>query len=135
MHHQLIIRELEALERGEFDRLLLSAPPGSAKTTYVSHLFPPWYLARHPEHLVLSGSHTQEFASRKIGRKVRNLIEQHSRVLGIELDPTSKSMDDWALSSGGGYRAVGVGVGVAGERADLGVVEDPFPGSRTHSAR
>lgn len=127
LHHQLIIRELEALERGEFDRLVVSAPPGSAKTTYVSHLFPPWYLARHPEHLVLSGSHTQEFASRKIGRKVRNLIEQHSRVLGIELDPTSKSMDDWALSSGGGYRAVGVGVGVAGERADLGIVEDPFP--------
>ena len=86
LHHQLIIRELEALERGEFDRLVVSAPPGSAKTTYVSHLFPPWYLARHPEHLVLSGSHTQEFASRKIGRKVRNLIEQHSRVLGIELD-------------------------------------------------
>ena len=53
LHHQLIIRELEALERGEFDRLAVSAPPGSAKTTYVSHLFPPWYLARNPEHLVL----------------------------------------------------------------------------------
>ena len=35
-------------------------------------------------------------------------------------------MADWALSSGGGYRAVGVGVAVAGERADLGIVEDPF---------
>lgn len=35
-------------------------------------------------------------------------------------------MDDWALTSGGEYRAVGVGVAVAGERADLGLVEDPF---------
>ena len=35
-HHQLIISELEALERDEFDRLAVSAPPGSAKTTYVS---------------------------------------------------------------------------------------------------
>ena len=28
LHHQLIIQELEALERGEFDRLAVSAPPG-----------------------------------------------------------------------------------------------------------
>lgn len=126
LHHQLIIRELEALMRGEFDRLAISAPPGSAKTTYASHLFPPFYLANNPDHLVLSGSHTQDFASRKIGRKVRNLIERHSLTLGIDLDPSSRSMDDWGLTSGGGYRAVGVGVAVAGERADLGLVEDPF---------
>ena len=126
LHHMLIIRELEALERGDFDRLAISAPPGSAKTTYVSHLFPPWFMARNPDKLILSGSHTQDFASRKIGRKVRNLVEAHGNTLGLALDRTSTSMDDWALASGGGYRAVGVGVAVAGERADLGLVEDPF---------
>lgn len=126
LHHRLIIRELEALERGEFDRLAIAAPPGAAKTTYVSHLFPAWYLARHPDHLVLSGSHTQEFAERKIGRKVRNLVERNGPTLGIQIDPGSTSMADWALVGGGGYRAVGVGVAVAGERADLGLVEDPF---------
>jgi hypothetical protein len=47
-------------------------------------------------------------------------------VLGLELDPSPKSMADWALTTGGGYRAVGVGVAVAGERADLGIIEDPF---------
>lgn len=126
LHHRLINRELEALERGEFDNLEISAPPGSAKTTYASHLFPPWYLARNPAHLVLSGSHTQDFARRKIGRVVRNLVERHGDVLGIELSQDSSAMDDWALVSGGGYRAAGVGVAIAGERADLGIVEDPF---------
>src|SRR5689334_25422079 len=67
LHHRLINRELEALERGDFFCLEISAPPGSAKTTYASHLFPPWYMARNPTHLVLSGSHTQDFARRKIG--------------------------------------------------------------------
>ena len=32
-HHRLIVEELEALERGEFTNLAISAPPGSAKTT------------------------------------------------------------------------------------------------------
>lgn len=126
LHHRLIIRELEALERGEFDRLAIAAPPGSAKTTYTSHLFPPWYLARNQDHLVLSGSHTQQFAERKIGRKVRDLVEKHSSTLGITIHAGSSAMNDWALTSGGGYRAVGVGVALAGERADLGIIEDPF---------
>lgn len=125
-HHQLINNELEALERGEFFCLEISAPPGSAKTTYASHLFPPWYMARNPTHLVLSGSHTQDFARRKIGRVVRNLVERHGSVLGIAMSPDSSAMDDWALISGGGYRAAGVGNAIAGERADLGIVEDPF---------
>lgn len=125
-HHRLINSELEALERGEFDNLEISAPPGSAKTTYASHLFPPWYLARNPTHLVLSGSHTQDFARRKIGRVVRNLVERRGDVLGIEMAQDSTAMDDWALTSGGGYRAAGVGNAIAGERADLGIVEDPF---------
>ena len=93
-----------------------SRPPGTAKTTYVSHLFPPWYLARNPEHLVLSGIHTQEFAEED-RQKGSQLHRRHNTTLGIELDPTSRSMADWALSSGGGYQAVGVGVAVAGQRA------------------
>lgn len=92
----------------------------------MSHLFPAWYLARNDTHLVLSGSHTQAFAERKIGRIVRNLVEKHSADLGIEIASDSNAMADWALASLGGYRAVGVGVAIAGERADLGLVEDPF---------
>lgn len=126
LHHRAINRELEALERGEFFCLEISAPPGSAKTTYASHLFPPWYMARNPTHLVLSGSHTQDFARRKIGRVVRNLVERHGDVLGVAMSPDSSAMDDWALVSGGAYRAAGVGNAIAGERADLGIVEDPF---------
>jgi hypothetical protein len=44
-HHKLICAKLEQLIRGDFDRLLIIAPPGSAKTTYVSRLFPAHYFA------------------------------------------------------------------------------------------
>jgi len=39
-HHRRICAELEAVARGDVLRLMVLAPPGSAKTTYVSRLFP-----------------------------------------------------------------------------------------------
>ena len=47
-------------------------------------------------------------------------------MLGLEIAGDTASMSDWATTAGGGFRAVGVGTAVAGERADLGLVEDPF---------
>src|SRR6187551_1273413 len=51
-HHQLFIREIEAFLRSEDEVLLLFAPPGSAKSTYVSILLPSWYLAANPTHSI-----------------------------------------------------------------------------------
>ena len=61
-HHQLIIRELEAVSRGELDNLLIFMPPGSAKSTYVSVLFPSWHLANRPQDNILAATHSVEFA-------------------------------------------------------------------------
>src|SRR5687767_26519 len=43
-HHRLLIQALEAVERGQIKRLFVFMPPGSAKSTYGSVLFPAWYL-------------------------------------------------------------------------------------------
>jgi predicted phage terminase large subunit-like protein len=127
-HHLLIIKELEAIARGETDNLLIFAPPGSAKSTYVSVLFIAWYLAMHPTHNVLFATHSVEFAQRW-GRKVRNDLGLNSLVLGVEPDPSNQASDRWALKTGGEYYSVGAGVGISGFRADLAVIDDPF-GSR-----
>lgn len=127
-HHRLIIAELEAIARGETDNLLIFAPPGSAKSTYVSVLFIAWYLANNPTHNVLFATHSVEFAQRW-GRKVRNDLGLNHLILGVEPDPSNQASDRWALKSGGEYYGVGAGVGISGFRADLGVIDDPF-GSR-----
>src|SRR5690348_10504236 len=80
-HHRLLISELEALERGENEFLLVEMPPGSAKSTYVNYLFPAWYLARNAGENVLIASHSSELAERW-GRRTRNLIASSSLVLG-----------------------------------------------------
>src|SRR5947209_818991 len=82
-HHTLIIREMEEFLAGDEDVLILAAPPGSAKSTYVSVLFPSWYLARNPKNSILFATHSVEFAERW-GRRVRNDIATEGRTLGIE---------------------------------------------------
>ena len=72
-HHLFVNEKLEAVERGEIARLMLFEPPGHAKSTYASHLFPGWYLGRNPARSVIAASHTAQLATR-FGRKVRNLF-------------------------------------------------------------
>jgi hypothetical protein len=48
-HHRLLIEKLEAVARGEIERLAVFMPPGSAKSTYASILFPPWLLSQIPD--------------------------------------------------------------------------------------
>ena len=127
-HHQLFIREIEAFLESNDEVLLLFAPPGSAKSTYVSVLLPSWYLANHPTHSILAATHNVEFAERW-GRRVRNDIAADSRVLGILLSEDSKAAARWSLTGGGEYYGVGAGVGISGFRANLGVGDDLF-GSR-----
>lgn len=99
-------------------------PPGSAKSTYASVLFPPWLLANTSAN-VLAASHTTELAD-KWGRRVRNLIAEHSLTLGIDLAPDNQAAGRWALSNGTEYYAAGVGTGIAGFRARLGLIDDPI---------
>jgi predicted phage terminase large subunit-like protein len=127
-HHLLIIDELEKVSRGETDNLLIFAPPGSAKSTYVTQLFIAWYLANHPDHKVLFATHSVEFAERW-GRRIRNDLQDNALVLGVEPDQTNQAAARWALKSGGELYGVGAGVGISGFRADLGLIDDPF-GSR-----
>lgn len=123
-HHALLLDKLAAVERGEIDRLAVFMPPGSAKSTYASVVFPPWFLARNPGAALIAASHTQELADHW-GRRVRNLIGQESRTLGIELSADSAAAGRWELSTGGAYFAAGVGGSITGRRADLAIIDDP----------
>jgi hypothetical protein len=129
-HHKLLIEHLEALDEGEIERLLILMPPGSAKSTYASVLFPAWYLGRHPEGSVIAASHTQDLADR-FGRRVRNLVasEAHRNVFGgVGVAADRQAAGQWETEKGGEYYAAGVGGSITGRRADLGIIDDPVRG-------
>ena len=122
-HHRLLIWELEEIADGENDRLMVMMPPGSAKSTYVSELFPPWFMRRERGLSVIGASHTSGLAE-YFSRKVLGRIREHGDVLGIHL--ACGGMASWSTDTGGEYKAAGIGAAIAGRRADLAVIDDPI---------
>ena len=124
-HHRLLIEHLEAVQRGDIMRLAVFMPPGSAKSTYASILFPPWVMSNDPTALFLAASHTSELAMRW-GRRVRNIILNNSPILKIALSEDNQAADRWSLQEGGEYMSAGANVGIAGFRAKYGLIDDPI---------
>ena len=123
-HHLEIIKALEAVCAGETERLMLLLPPGSAKSTYASKLFPAWWLARHPTASVITACHTVGLAE-SFGRSVRLLVTEHGARLNLFLRPDARAAGRFLTEQGGEYFAVGVGGAVTGRRADLALIDDP----------
>lgn len=120
--------ELEAVERGDTPRLMVLMPPGSAKSTYASVLFPPWFMGRNPQMSVLGVSNTTDLAER-FSRRVRNIVSmrEYQNVFeanGLSVD--SAAAGNWETLLGGEFFAAGMGSAIAGRRADLGLIDDPI---------
>lgn len=107
-------------------------PPGSAKSSYASVRFPAYYLGRLGRKSIICASYGGDLAT-SFGRKVRNLVDtDECRAVfpQLRLSDDQKARGEWETSEGGSYFAVGVGGGVTGRRADLGLVDDPVKGRK-----
>ncbi len=136
-HHLAILRLLDSVSSGQIRRLMLLLPPGSAKSTYASRIFPAWFLARHPASAVIAACHTARLAE-DFGRGVRGLMEEHGARLGVRVRADMRAAGRFATERGGEYFAVGVHGAVTGRRADLALIDDPvrsFADAESFSAR
>ena len=128
-HHRLLIDKLEAVERGEIRRLMVLMPPGSAKSTYCSVVFPTWYLGKRPGRSIICTSYGSNLP-KKFGRRCRNLCRsaEYQRVMGIELSEDSQAADEWALTNSSDYMSGGILSGLTGNRTDGAILDDPIKG-------
>jgi predicted phage terminase large subunit-like protein len=122
-HHRRICAELEAVASGEAERLMILAPPGSAKTTYASRLFPAWYFATRPRTNIIAASHTSELAETNSSH-VQRVIRDNAETLGYGLANDNRSL--WRTTHGCEYLAAGVGGTIRGFRADVVLIDDPI---------
>jgi predicted phage terminase large subunit-like protein len=125
MHTRALIHELEEISKGSNTRLIVLMPPGSAKSTYTSVLFPAWWFTQHPGSSIIAASHTASLGNH-FGRQVRNLIVDHQPRLGYQLMPDSRAAGRWQTTARGEYFVSGVRGPIIGRRADLAIIDDPI---------
>jgi len=107
-------------------------PAGSAKSTYASVRFPNYYLGRMGKKSIICSSYSGDLAT-SFGRKIRNNLDrQPNKTLfpALTLSEDQKARGQWETQEGGQYFAVGVGGGITGRRADLGIIDDPVKGRK-----
>lgn len=129
-HLRILAENLEAVERGDITRLIVTMPPRHGKTWTASHLFPAWFLGRNPGRYVITATYAQEFAD-DIGRAVRNIIADplFGEVFpGVRLADDNQSIRRFATNLGGSYFAAGAGGPITGRGADLLLIDDPIKG-------
>ena len=126
----LIAEKLEAVERGDIDRLMIWMPPRHGKSELASVRFPAWYLGRNPNHQIITASYAHKLAA-KFGRQVRNLIAGSEFQLafpGLTLAEDSQAKDLFNTNHGGVYMATGVDGSVTGSGGHIVSIDDPVKG-------
>lgn len=128
-HHRLICEKLEAVERGEIDRLVIDTPPRHGKSELTTKRFPAWFMGRNPTKQIITTSYSADLAN-DFGRSVRNIIKDRSFkniFPDVELSPDSQAKDNWHTTKGGVYVAAGMtGGGITGKGAHLAIIDDPI---------
>lgn len=118
---------LEAVERGEIERLMLFCPPRTGKTELLVR-FAAWHLGRHPDQPILYASYGAELAWEKSG-DVRAVVasEEYASVFPqVRLSPISRSVQRWKIAGHrGGLQAQGVGGPLTGKGGFVILVDDP----------
>lgn len=128
-HITILVKHLEAVERGEIKRLIITMPPRYCKSLLCTQLFPPWYLGRNPRKQIITATYSDELA-RDFGRKVRNTFNtpEYKASFDVRLAQDSASINKFNTDQDGVYVATGVGGAITGRGADLFLIDDPIKG-------
>lgn len=128
-HHRLILETMERISKTPHGRAMFFMPPGSAKSTYASVVFPSRYLGAEPNRKFLLTSYGDDLA-RKMGRRTRAIIRQkkYQRIWNCGLTADSSAAQEFSLSNGSEYMSCGILSGITGNRAHGIVIDDPVKG-------
>lgn len=138
--HRLIASTLDQVVEGKIKRLIISVPPQHGKSTLASEHLPAHWLGQRPNDPVVMASYAAPLIEGK-SRLARNMVQSrlYSTLYGEmatrEVEPVlassnSRAVDEWRLAPpyAGGLRAAGIGGGLTGYPAVLGIIDDPFQG-------
>ena len=139
--NQIIARELQQFYHdvvaGKQPRLIIQAPPRSGKSELFSRRFPAWAFGQNPDLQIIAASYSTDLASR-MNRDVQRIIDSEE-YQGVFPETTLNGKNIATVSGqslrnseifeivghAGAYRSAGVGAGITGMGADIGIIDDP----------
>lgn len=128
-HHELLLSALQKVAEGEIKNLMVFMPPGSAKSTYASVVFPTWFMGRFAGRSIIKVTYGSDLA-KKFGRKCRAIVKSKhfDELFGCTLTGDNAAVDDWSLTNASTYMCGGILSGITGNRADGLIIDDPIKG-------
>ena len=130
-HHVVILEELQRCMETSNGRLMILAPPGSAKSTYAIVVGCTWAMGRWPGYRLIVTSYATRLARKQSRKALQVTRTQNYRSLWKErpeLNPKIGGAEEWSLTNGSELMAAGILAGITGNRANGAVVDDPIAG-------
>jgi predicted phage terminase large subunit-like protein len=126
LHHRVICQRIQATMEREYGRLMILAPPGSAKSSMASIVAPTWAMGRWPKKRLIIAGHNSDIAKTQ-SRKARQIARSRrfETLFDTMLPGDQRAADEWALTNGSTMIAGGVLSGIAGHRVDGIIFDDP----------
>lgn len=139
--NRIIAKELQRfyydVMAGRQPRLIIQAPPRSGKSELFSRRFPAWAFGQNPDLQIIAASYSTDLASR-MNRDVQRIIDSEE-YQGVFPETTLNGKNIATVSGqslrnseifeivghAGAYRSAGVGAGITGMGADIGIIDDP----------
>ncbi len=128
-HHILLMDRLDDVLTGKIKNLMVFMPPGSAKSTYVSVVFPAYAMGKKPGLKIILASYASAIAWKQ-SRRTRQIVKsaKYQPIFNTALTHGNQSVEEWSLENGSEYMAGGMLAGMTGNRAALIIVDDPISG-------
>lgn len=137
-HHRLWIDAITAVteRRVPQHKLLILSPPGMAKSTWLSEIFPTWHLGRHPDHNLAFITSAEDMAFR-FGGTIRQTLQFSEAHKAVFPEPAMIPAPSRGWSNAGlylrgtrpgkdpGYFAAGFNTTIMGARLDGIIIDDP----------
>lgn len=136
-HHLKLIDALQRIAERKYKRLVVMMPPRHGKSELVSRLFPAWCFVRNPNEQVILASYSADLASAMnrdcqriiTSTEFANLFPETRISDGKDVGLTRNSKRFDIVGGKGYYMSAGVGGGITGAGATIGIIDDPVKNS------
>lgn len=109
-----------------YEILIINTPPQHGKSMTITETLPSWYLGRHPDARTMIVCYSEDFAQ-KFGKRNKEKLSEFGEIFGVGLSKTTRSNTEWELDNNrGGMISRGFGSGLAGQKGNLIIMDDPF---------